>query len=123
MLIDQYYRGATLIEAYWKSVQWPGQGLFIGEPLVQPFRDSPGFAVDVGQYLINTRSLLANSTYVLQYQNTSAGSWLALGCFKLTRAQPRSWRVASPGASETQLRWLAPCPTNAALQCALNTSP
>jgi hypothetical protein len=79
--------------------------------------------VDAGQYLISTRSLRANSSYVLQYQNTSASGWLALGSFKVTRAQPRSWRVASPGASETQLRWLAPCPTNAALLCALNTSP
>jgi hypothetical protein len=51
VLIDQYYRGATLIEAYWKSVQWPGQGLLFGEPLAQPFRDSPGFTVDAGQYL------------------------------------------------------------------------
>ena len=29
--------GATLIEAYWKSVAWPGEGLFIGEPLARPF--------------------------------------------------------------------------------------
>jgi hypothetical protein len=26
-----------LIEAYWKSVAWPGQGIFIGEPLARPF--------------------------------------------------------------------------------------
>jgi hypothetical protein len=27
-----------LIEAYWKSVQMPGQGLFVGEPLAAPYR-------------------------------------------------------------------------------------
>ena len=123
VLIDQYYRGATLIEAYWKSVLWPGQGLFVGEPLAQPFRDSPGFSVEGGQYLISTRALRANSTYTLQYQNTSAGSWVTLGSFKVTRAQPQSWRVALPSASATQLRWLGPCPTNSALQCTLSTSP
>lgn len=32
-----YLSGATLIEAYWKSVQMPGQGNFIGEPLAAPF--------------------------------------------------------------------------------------
>ena len=32
-----YLRGSTLIEAYWKSVAWPGQGIFIGEPLAKPF--------------------------------------------------------------------------------------
>jgi uncharacterized protein (TIGR03790 family) len=32
-----YGQGATAIEAYWKSVEWPQQGLFIGEPLAAPF--------------------------------------------------------------------------------------
>ncbi|WP_242476934.1 TIGR03790 family protein [Halochromatium glycolicum] len=37
ILISSYLSGATLIEAYWKSVRMPGQGLFIGEPLARPF--------------------------------------------------------------------------------------
>jgi uncharacterized protein (TIGR03790 family) len=41
LLIARYMRGETLIEAYWKSVAWPGQGLFIGEPLAAPFRSRP----------------------------------------------------------------------------------
>ena len=32
-----YATGASAIEAYWKSVAWPGQGVFIGEPLARPF--------------------------------------------------------------------------------------
>jgi len=32
-----YALGASVIEAYWKSVLWPGQGVFIGEPLASPF--------------------------------------------------------------------------------------
>jgi uncharacterized protein (TIGR03790 family) len=32
-----YAGGATAIEAYWKSVAWPGEGVFIGEPLSRPF--------------------------------------------------------------------------------------
>jgi len=32
-----YLAGETLIEAYWKSVAMPGQGIFIGEPLARPF--------------------------------------------------------------------------------------
>lgn len=32
-----YAGGATAMEAYWKSVQWPQQGLFVGEPLAAPF--------------------------------------------------------------------------------------
>ncbi|HHO59023.1 MAG TPA: TIGR03790 family protein [Thiotrichales bacterium] len=37
IVIDRYTRGESLIEAYWKSVAWPGQGLFVGEPLASPF--------------------------------------------------------------------------------------
>ena len=36
-LLLHYAQGATAIEAYWKSVAWPQQGLFIGEPLAAPF--------------------------------------------------------------------------------------
>jgi uncharacterized protein (TIGR03790 family) len=37
IVIDRYTRGEALIEAYWKSVQWPGQGVFVGEPLAAPY--------------------------------------------------------------------------------------
>jgi uncharacterized protein (TIGR03790 family) len=32
-----YAQGSSALEAYWKSVAWPQQGLFIGEPLAAPF--------------------------------------------------------------------------------------
>jgi uncharacterized protein (TIGR03790 family) len=38
VLARHYLAGDTLIEAYWKSVAMPGQGIFIGEPLAVPFR-------------------------------------------------------------------------------------
>jgi uncharacterized protein (TIGR03790 family) len=37
MLLLHYLQGETAIEAYWKSVAWPQQGLFVGEPLAAPF--------------------------------------------------------------------------------------
>ena len=37
VLLKWYASGATAIEAYWKSVAWPSQGLFIGEPLAAPY--------------------------------------------------------------------------------------
>ncbi|MGH8323769.1 MAG: TIGR03790 family protein, partial [Steroidobacteraceae bacterium] len=39
VFLDHYLRGDTLLEAYWKSVAMPGQGLFIGEPLARPYPD------------------------------------------------------------------------------------
>jgi uncharacterized protein (TIGR03790 family) len=36
-LLGHYLQGSTAIEAYWKSVLWPQQSLFVGEPLTAPF--------------------------------------------------------------------------------------
>jgi uncharacterized protein (TIGR03790 family) len=41
VFMDRYLRGDTLLEAYWKSVAMPGQGLFLGEPLARPFGSIP----------------------------------------------------------------------------------
>jgi len=38
VLLKHYVQGDTAIEAYWKSVAWPAQGLFIGEALAAPYR-------------------------------------------------------------------------------------
>jgi uncharacterized protein (TIGR03790 family) len=38
IVIQNYLGGDTLVEAYWKSVAMPGQGLFIGEPLASPYK-------------------------------------------------------------------------------------
>ena len=37
VLLGHYLQGATALEAYWRSVVWPQQSLFIGEPLAAPF--------------------------------------------------------------------------------------
>lgn len=43
-LLGHYIQGSTAIEAYWKSVMWPQQSLFIGEPLAAPFAPVAGTA-------------------------------------------------------------------------------
>ena len=37
LLLLHYAQGSSAIEAYWKSVAWPQQGVFVGEPLAAPF--------------------------------------------------------------------------------------
>jgi uncharacterized protein (TIGR03790 family) len=39
VLLKHYLSGDTLVEAYWKSVYWPAQGLFLGEPLAAPYQN------------------------------------------------------------------------------------
>ena len=41
VLFEHYTHGETALEAYWKSVAMPGEGLFIGEPLARPFPTHP----------------------------------------------------------------------------------
>ena len=37
VLLRRYLSGSTALEAYWGSVLWPAQGLFIGDPLAAPY--------------------------------------------------------------------------------------
>jgi uncharacterized protein (TIGR03790 family) len=37
VLLRHYLMGESAIESYWKSVAWPAQGVFIGEPLAAPY--------------------------------------------------------------------------------------
>lgn len=41
VLMKHYLNGETAVEAYWKSVAWVGQGVFIGEPLAAPYQARP----------------------------------------------------------------------------------
>jgi len=56
VVMSHYLAGETLLEAYWKGVEMPGQGLFVGEPLAHPFG---GMRLSwIGKdILIRTRSL------------------------------------------------------------------
>jgi len=40
IVIERYTTGESLIEAYWKSVAWPGQGVFVGEPMASPYANA-----------------------------------------------------------------------------------
>jgi uncharacterized protein (TIGR03790 family) len=37
LLLMAYAQGLSALEAYWHSVAWPAQGVFVGEPLAAPF--------------------------------------------------------------------------------------
>ncbi|MBU1190506.1 MAG: TIGR03790 family protein [Gammaproteobacteria bacterium] len=56
LMMTHYVQGETLIEAYWKSVQMPGEGIFIGEPLAAPF-DFKDVEVQPEQVVLKTWSL------------------------------------------------------------------
>ncbi len=70
--IDRYFNGETLLESYWKSVHMPGQGIFIGEPLANPFG---GYALRAGSdwLLIQTQSLRPGAYLLLSSYHPGTG--------------------------------------------------
>jgi uncharacterized protein (TIGR03790 family) len=68
-----YLAGNSLIEAYWKSVQWPGEGIFIGEPLAKPYG---GFKLrfDKDEVVLLTQAL-PPGTYGLLGANSVVGPY------------------------------------------------
>jgi len=71
-LLSHYYRGNTLVEAYWKSVRWPGEGLFVGEPLARPFGRF-FLEFDAGTLRIRTTSLAPGGNYRVVAADSPAG--------------------------------------------------
>ena len=73
VMLPRYFRGGTVIEAYWKSVSWPGEGLFVGEPLARPWGSTVTF-VD-GTLTIRTTALVPGRTYALSEAEDEAGPY------------------------------------------------
>ena len=71
VVMAHYLGGETLVEAYWKSVLMPGQGVFVGDPLARPFG-----GVRVGRSaagtVISTRALPPGD-YLLEAGRSSVG--------------------------------------------------
>jgi uncharacterized protein (TIGR03790 family) len=73
VLVPAYFGGATLIEAYWKSVAWPAEGIFIGEPLARPW--GPGYRSSFanGALTIETTAMIPGHTYLIEAADSDAG--------------------------------------------------
>lgn len=77
LVMAYYLQGETLIEAYWKSVQMPGQGLFIGEPLARPFAGITRLEHDGGITL--SARLLTPGLYTLKAAPSMIGPYRSVG--------------------------------------------
>jgi len=120
VLLNHYLRGATVLEAYWKSVQRPGQGLFVGEPLARPWPDAPSATVDAGQLLLRSRNWRRDAVYTLQGRIGDAGAWQTLATRPADGPRLDTWRITLP-AGTSALRVRGPCTTAPALTCTWGT--
>ena len=74
VFVPHYFRGETVVEAYWKSVRWPGEGNFVGEPLARPY-GPPTVDWTDGLLTIETTMLVPGFSYTLESASTASGPW------------------------------------------------
>ncbi len=73
-VVEHYFHGATLVEAYWKSVRWPGEGLFAGEPLARPF-GLQEITIDADSITIETNAIRPGESWAVQSAESRDGPW------------------------------------------------
>lgn len=111
VMVDWYFRGATLIEAYWKSVSSPWQGLFLGDPLARPFLDTPSSSVGNGQYTFSTRSFRQGDRYWVESQPTALADWSTMASLSVPVHGQQTFVAAAPSSS-SDARVIGPCKVN-----------
>lgn len=76
VLLSHYYRGEPIIEAYWKSVSMPGEGLFIGEPLARPWGGhQTGWSASTRTLTLTTTMMKPGLRYAIDSAPTRTGPW------------------------------------------------
>jgi uncharacterized protein (TIGR03790 family) len=73
ILVPRYFGGNTLIEVYWKSVLWPAEGIFIGEPLARPFGTGFTSRFADGALTIETTAMTPKTLYLVEAADAAAG--------------------------------------------------
>ncbi|MHB1515573.1 MAG: TIGR03790 family protein [Acidiferrobacteraceae bacterium] len=77
ILMTRYVSGESLIEAYWKSVAMPGQGIFVGEPLADPFG---GYSVEYRHHTLTLSThALPPGRYFVSAGNARHGHYQPVG--------------------------------------------
>ena len=99
-----------MIEAYWKSVAWPGEGVFVGEPLARPW-DGAIVTWNPPSLKIETYQLVPNKAYTLESGPGADGPWTVLAA-DLSVAKNMRATIDIPDASEPFYRSTASPPRN-----------
>jgi uncharacterized protein (TIGR03790 family) len=86
VLVKNYFRGNTALEAYTKSVKWPSQGVFVGDPLARPF---------------GTRATLVNG--ILSIKTSSLEPGIAYSLYSAPSATGPFSRIAMISVSNYEL--------------------
>jgi uncharacterized protein (TIGR03790 family) len=110
VVIAHYISGETLVEAYWKSVLMPGQGVFIGDPLARPYG---GVRVQhgAGGTVVRTRALPPGN-YAVDAATSSMGPFKPIGVLRAVGFGVREFRVPAGETRFLRVRALAEAPAS-----------
>jgi uncharacterized protein (TIGR03790 family) len=100
VLLSHYYRGEPIIEAYWKSVQMPGEGLFVGEPLARPWGGSQSsFDAPTQTLRLVTTLMKPGLRYAVDAAPSASGPWTRVQSGLLVTRHQRA-TVTVPNATQ-----------------------
>ncbi len=107
VVMAHYLAGESLVEAYWKSVLMPGQGVFVGDPLARPFG---GVHVSrVGTTTILKTRALQPGRYFVEAARSQIGPFQSIGLLTASGFGVREMKMPDGDARYFRLR-LAPDP-------------
>jgi uncharacterized protein (TIGR03790 family) len=102
IVIAQYLSGDSLVEAYWKSVLMPGQGVFIGDPLARPFGGMRVLRSASGTVVL-TRALPPGN-YIVEAATSSIGPFRPIGVLRAVGFGVREIRLPANETRFVRLR-------------------
>jgi hypothetical protein len=85
VLVKNYFVGNTALEAYTKSVRWPSQGVFVGDPLARPFGTQASLVN--GNLSIKTSSLVPGLSYNLYSAPSATGPFSRIAAISVPQYQ------------------------------------
>ena len=107
-----YLAGESLVEAYWKSVLMPGQGVFVGDPLARPFG-----GVRIGRVgtttVMKTRSLQPGR-YIVETAPSQIGPFRPTGVLTAAGFGVREMKLPDGESRYFRLRLAPDAPRDAA---------
>jgi uncharacterized protein (TIGR03790 family) len=95
VLVKHYFLGNSVLEAYLKSVQWPTQGVFVGDPLTRPFGTRATLVN--GTLTVTTTSLDPRVTYALYSAPSVIGPFTRIATVRVLNYQRAT--ITVPGMS------------------------
>lgn len=113
VLVKNYFRGNTALEAYTKSVRQPSQGIFVGDPLARPFGTQA--TLTNGTLAIKTSILEPGINYNLYSAPSPGGPFSRIATVAVPRYQFATITVRGMSAPYYKLQMSGdfPTPSNA----------